>query len=99
MVLRPPVASLLSQYFGQSLHHRPQGDRRIPRRRARDPELDPLVGGFGPRGDLGWTVGNFASQVDGQAFHGKYMTVWQKEKTGAWKFVQDGGSGNPPPGP
>jgi ketosteroid isomerase-like protein len=59
----------------------------------------PTLGAVGPRGDLGWTVGNFFSQAEGQAFHGKYMTVWQKEKTGAWKFVQDGGSGNPPPGP
>lgn len=59
----------------------------------------PLYGGVGPRGDLGWTVGAFVNQGDGPAFHGKYISVWQRQKTGAWKFVQDGGSGNPPPGP
>lgn len=59
----------------------------------------PLHGGVAPRGDLGWTAGTFVNQGAGAAFHGKYMSVWQREKTGAWKFVQDGGSGNPPPGP
>lgn len=59
----------------------------------------PRLGGVGPRGDLGWTVGTFVNQVEGQAFHGKYLSVWQKGETGRWKFVQDGGSGNPPPGP
>lgn len=60
----------------------------------------PRLGGVGPRGDLGWSVGTFVSEADGRPpFHGEYVTVWQKERTGAWKFVQDGGSGNPPPGP
>jgi ketosteroid isomerase-like protein len=59
----------------------------------------PLYGGVGPRGDLGWTAGSFVNQGEGPAFHGKYISIWQRERTGAWKFVQDGGSGNPPPGP
>ena len=59
----------------------------------------PEVGAVGPRGDLGWSVGTWTNRAGDQTFQGKYLSVWQKGKTGAWKFVQDGGSGNPPPGP
>lgn len=60
----------------------------------------PRLGGLGPRGDLGWSVGTFLSEAEGRpSFHGKYLSVWQKQRSGAWKFVQDAGSGNPPAGP
>ena len=62
----------------------------------------PAMGGVGPRGDLGWTVGDYVFTLPGdppRAFHGKYLTVWQRDSAGAWRFVVDGGSGNPPPGP
>ncbi len=61
----------------------------------------PQVADVGPLGDLGFTIGNFVfrSLSNGQPVfsYGKYLTVWQKGPDGVWKFVQDGGSGNPPP--
>lgn len=62
----------------------------------------PAMGGVGPLGDLGWTVGDYVFTLPGnppRAFHGKYLTVWQRDSSGAWRFVVDGGSGNPPPAP
>jgi ketosteroid isomerase-like protein len=59
----------------------------------------PRLGGVGPKGDLGWSMGTYVFQRDGLTGHGKYLSVWQKGTDGEWKFVQDGGSGNPPPGP
>jgi ketosteroid isomerase-like protein len=44
-------------------------------------------------------MGTYVFQRDDLTGHGKYLTVWQKGTDGEWKFVQDGGSGNPPPGP
>jgi ketosteroid isomerase-like protein len=59
----------------------------IPRRSA-----------VGPLGDLGWTIGEFTSVApEGAPFHGKYLSVWRKRPNGEWRFVQDAGSGNPPP--
>lgn len=57
----------------------------------------PKVSGVGPLGDLGWSLGEFASESSGGTFVGKYLSVWRKQPNGEWKFVQDAGSGNPPP--
>ncbi len=60
----------------------------------------PALGGVGPLGDLGWTVGTFAFTPAGappRSFYGKYLTVWQRAEPGSWQFVADGGSGNAPP--
>jgi ketosteroid isomerase-like protein len=59
----------------------------------------PRLGGVGPKGDLGWTMGTWLFQAPGGTGNGKYLTIWQKTPSGEWKFVQDGGSGNPPPAP
>lgn len=59
----------------------------------------PRLGGVGPKGDLGWSMGTYLIQLDGLTGQGKYLSVWQKGRNGTWKFVQDAGSGNPPPGP
>ncbi len=62
----------------------------------------PAMGGVGPHGDLGWTVGDYVFTLPGdppRAFHGKYLTVWARDPSGGWRFVVDGGSGNPPPEP
>jgi len=59
----------------------------------------PRLGRVGPKGDLGWSMGTYVFQQDSLTGHGKYLTVWQKGTDGEWKFVQDAGSGNPPPGP
>jgi len=60
----------------------------------------PALGGVGPLGDLGWTVGDFIFTAPGtppRAFYGKYLTVWERTPSGGWRFVADGGSGNPQP--
>jgi ketosteroid isomerase-like protein len=60
----------------------------------------PVLGGVGPLGDLGWTVGTFVFTPAGAppgSFRGKYLTVWQRADSGSWQFVADGGSGNSPP--
>lgn len=62
----------------------------------------PAMAGVGPLGDLGWTVGDYVLTLPGsppRAFYGKYLTVWEKDSSGAWQFVVDGGSGYPPPAP
>ncbi len=59
----------------------------------------PQLGGVGPRGDLGWSMGTYLSQSEDRTGHGKYLSVWQKTENGKWKFVQDAGSGNPAPVP
>lgn len=49
-------------------------------------------------GDLGFTVGE-ATFDFGQfgTFYSKYLTVWQKQDTGAWKYVADFGNSRPAP--
>ncbi len=59
----------------------------------------PVRGGVGPMGDLGWSMGTYVSSLGEQTGYGKYLSVWRKGRQGRWKFVQDAGSGNPPPTP
>jgi ketosteroid isomerase-like protein len=59
----------------------------------------PRLGGVGPRGDLGWSMGTYVIQGELGTGYGKYLSVWQRDEAGEWKFVQDAGSGNPPPAP
>jgi len=49
-------------------------------------------------GDLGFTVGDavFVFAEFG-TFYTKYLTVWQKQNTGQWRFVADLGSSRPAP--
>jgi ketosteroid isomerase-like protein len=51
-------------------------------------------------GDLGFTVGDatFVFPEVG-TFYTKYLTVWQKQDTGEWKFRSDFGSSRPAPAP
>jgi hypothetical protein len=50
--------------------------------------------------DLGFTVGEYIATLRGpsgaavQRF-GKYLTVWQRQGDGTWKFVADGGNPTP----
>lgn len=52
-------------------------------------------------GDLGFTIGESIRTGRGpsgaavQRF-GKYLTVWQRQRDGSWKFVVDGGNLTPP---
>ncbi len=50
--------------------------------------------------DLGFTIGDYTSTSRGasgaaiQRF-GKYLTVWQRQRDGSWKFMIDGGNSTP----
>jgi uncharacterized protein (TIGR02246 family) len=53
-------------------------------------------------GDLAYSFGNYEFRSvgkDGQPSvdHGKYTTVWKKQKDGAWKVVLDMGNSTPEP--
>jgi len=53
-------------------------------------------------GDLGYTWGTYEFRTrDAEdkpvTRHGKYVTVWKKQRDGSWKFVMDIGNSNPPP--
>jgi ketosteroid isomerase-like protein len=51
-------------------------------------------------GDLGFTVGDATFVfADFGTFYTKYLTVWQKQDTGEWKFRSDFGSSRPAPTP
>lgn len=53
-------------------------------------------------GDLAYTFGNYefsSVSKDGKRSveHGKYTTIWKKQKDGKWKVVLDMGNANPEP--
>ena len=51
-------------------------------------------------GDLGFSVGDATFDFGAAGtFYSKYLTVWQKLDTGAWKYVADLGNNRPPPAP
>jgi ketosteroid isomerase-like protein len=60
----------------------------------------PVAGGVAQSGDLGFTVGNAVftgTREDGGQVvrYSKYLTVWQKQRDGDWRYVVDGGSSRP----
>ncbi len=63
----------------------------------------PIDGKIAKGGDIGYTWGRFkfeAPQKDGKSSPpvlGKYVTIWQKQPDGGWKFVLDTGAPNGPP--
>jgi ketosteroid isomerase-like protein len=63
----------------------------------------PVASGVGPLGDLGWTVGEYRFTVPRNdttvSVVGKYLTIWAKQRDGAWRFVADGGSSTVAPAP
>ena len=53
-----------------------------------------------PAGDMGYTWGHFeghSKDANGNPVTttGRYMTIWRKEKDGAWKVVLDAGANEP----
>jgi ketosteroid isomerase-like protein len=57
----------------------------------------PRYAGAAESGDLGFTVGDASFILTGGNFYSKYLTVWQKQDTGEWRFVADFGSSRPAP--
>jgi hypothetical protein len=60
----------------------------------------PVYGSVAGSDDLGFTTGEYVATGRGpsgaavQRF-GKYLTVWQRQRDGSWKFVVDGGNATP----
>lgn len=57
----------------------------------------PRFGGVAESGDLGFTVGDATFILPDITFYTKYLTVWQKQNTGEWRFVADFGTSRPAP--
>jgi ketosteroid isomerase-like protein len=62
----------------------------------------PVKADMATSGDLGYTYGNYvfkSKNKEGkiEASYGKYMSVWKKQKDGAWKVVVDMGNSSPAP--
>jgi ketosteroid isomerase-like protein len=60
----------------------------------------PVKADMAASSDLGYTYGNYefrGKDKDGKAIieHGKYMTVWKKQKDGSWKVALDMGNSTP----
>ena len=50
-------------------------------------------------GDLGFTIGDATFALVATTFYTKYLTVWQKQDNGSWRFVADLGNSRPAPAP
>ena len=93
-----PDGALLSGAFGPAAIGKAQeGGPKDMRARWR-------AAGAGMAGslDLGFTVGNAEFRFTGDdgrpaAGYTKYLTIWKRQPDGAWKWVFDGGNGNPAP--
>jgi len=55
---------------------------------------EPLFEKIAPSGDLGYTYGihTRVTKGSGEETKGTYVTIWQKQKDGNWKFVLDTGT-------
>ena len=53
----------------------------------------PVAAEVAGSGDLGCTVGE--ASVTPQRSYSKYLTIWKRQRDGAWKFVVDGGNARP----
>lgn len=42
--------------------------------------------------DMGYTYGIYTLTMNDTAYQGTYVTIWQKQADGAWKFVLDTGN-------
>jgi len=60
----------------------------------------PRFSGAAASGDLGFSVGDATFDFGSAGtFYSKYLTVWQKQDTGAWRWVADLGNNRPAPAP
>ena len=62
----------------------------------------PVGGDISASGDLGYTYGNYefrAKDKEGKPMveHGKYTSIWKKQKDGKWKVALDMGNASPKP--
>jgi len=64
----------------------------------------PVRADMAASGDLGYTYGTYefrSKDKDGKPTveHGKYASIWKKQKDGSWKVVMDMGNSSPSPKP
>jgi ketosteroid isomerase-like protein len=58
----------------------------------------PLLSGAAASADLGFSVGEAVFVIEGAGtFYSKYLTIWQKQNTGEWRYVADEGNSRPAP--
>lgn len=57
----------------------------------------PVAAQIASSGDLGCTVGE--ATIASLHHYSKYLTIWQRQPDGSWKFVADGGNVRPAPTP
>jgi ketosteroid isomerase-like protein len=82
------------------------GVDQIAANHAGDPPPSELIANWAPSdagasltGDLGWTIGNATfTAADGASFS-KYLTVWERQVDGRWRWIADMGNGRPAPTP
>ncbi len=65
-------------------------------------EWAPEAADVAKSGDLGYTWGESIVRRTGEdgkpiVRHGKYLTVWKRQRDGTWRFVLDMGNPSPPP--
>jgi len=55
---------------------------------------DPVFEKISRNGDLGYTYGIWSNKIKttGEISKGTYITIWQRQKDGTWKFVLDTGT-------
>jgi len=59
---------------------------------------EPAFGKISESGDLGYTYGIWTNTIkaSGETTQGTYVTIWQKQQDGSWKFVMDTGTSGLP---
>lgn len=60
-------------------------------------EWGPILGGVAESGDLGYTVGLAVSSGPNGKRYTKYLSIWQRQPDGRFKYVADGGTSRPAP--
>ena len=58
----------------------------------------PVFAGIAKSGELGYTYGYYARTIksNGVISRGTYVTIWERQKDGTWKFVMDTGTSGLP---
>ncbi len=55
---------------------------------------EPLDAAVSKSGDLGYTYGLYTNfiKADSSVYRGKYVSIWEKQPDGSWKYVLDAGN-------
>ena len=53
---------------------------------------EPLAGDIAASGDLGYTYGVYTIKTDSLIEKGTYVSIWEKDESGEWKYVLETGN-------